>query len=432
MSNLEFFIKNANKLDETSKKANMKAASVIDTAVKDAIDSKTGSIGAFENVVAFTNALDRDGLKETVAVLDGFIRKAQVELWPSANDRDDKYDAKANNASNLYTSLDNQPKLDDVEPVLDTMKGSGHSLLTRHSPDYPGVPLMRVRDGVYQDMMTRKVYDFNRGFVSETGLVYPGGSTQYQTPNADQYLGFQQVFESKSLSTRPRTASLLKSAFFKYLSAAKKDEEEALQELDFAKLMDDEFLSDLYDHDDELDTGNLDLSPESDLEDEEDDEVSELIRQLHKEHKKHQRDIAKNEQQGQVEAPESGGMRAGEDPDYLGSLRSQPLSEEQMFEQADALRRAENLFKSMVNHMTSTSFIPAQTTDEVPTTPKEWLKKRIEKNMGAGYGSQAGILGAVYDYMTQVMNVDPESISRDVWKALEMLFVSPKEALDFA
>jgi len=139
---------------------------------------------------------------DSAKILDIVLAKAQ-ELWPSAHDRDEKYDFKANNAQTLFQSLNDQPKLEANESVLETMKGEALSLLTRYSPDYPGVPLMRVSDGVYQDTMTRKVYDFNNGWVGESGQRYPGGSIANQTPAASNYLGFQQALETKNLRTRP-------------------------------------------------------------------------------------------------------------------------------------------------------------------------------------------------------------------------------------
>lgn len=203
----------ANLLDAVGDKDHLRAANAVDMALQEAqravaMDSSLNpSAFALEKVATFSSIMDFEGHVRTANILDNLLKTAS-ELWPSANDRDSKYDSKANNAKSLYRSLENQPKREPVEPVLETMKGNAVSLLTRHSPDYPGVPLMRVSDGVYQDMMTRKVYDFNRGFVSETGVAYPGGSVANQTPTTDQYLGFQQVFESKSLRSRPRSANI--------------------------------------------------------------------------------------------------------------------------------------------------------------------------------------------------------------------------------
>lgn len=60
------------------------------------------------------------------------------------------------------------------------------SLSTRYSPDRPGVQARRVSDGVYQDPITNKVYDWNEGFTSETGSKFYGGHVALQTDFSEQ------------------------------------------------------------------------------------------------------------------------------------------------------------------------------------------------------------------------------------------------------
>lgn len=180
------------------------AANAIDMALVEASSQKGDEyVNALANLARYATMFDLDGKVKLAKTLDVVVKLA-VDLWPSAHDRNEKYDAKANNADSLFQALKDQPKLDKNESVLENMKGEALSLLTRYSPDYPGVPLMRVSDGVYQDIMTRKVYDFNYGWVGESGQRYPGGSVAHQTPTASQYLGFQQAFESNHYRSRPR------------------------------------------------------------------------------------------------------------------------------------------------------------------------------------------------------------------------------------
>tara|TARA_B100000131_G_scaffold322185_1_gene375286 strand:+ start:4093 stop:5106 length:1014 start_codon:yes stop_codon:yes gene_type:complete len=57
-------------------------------------------------------------------------------------------------------------------------------LSTRYSPDRIGVQAMRVpgsNGGVFQDPYTKKIYNYNEGFTSETGRVFPAGSAAFQT-----------------------------------------------------------------------------------------------------------------------------------------------------------------------------------------------------------------------------------------------------------
>jgi hypothetical protein len=198
-----FLIKAASHFRQIKNSEAVLASNAIKVAIKEASE-QDGPLfnNALENIAAFATILDFDGHVKAASLLDIVIKNAQ-ELWPSANDRDERYDAKANNAKTLFRALENQ-KTEDVEPILSTMKGTALSLLTRYSPDYPGVPLLRVSDGVYQDVVSRKVYDFNRGWVSESGEKHPGGSIAHQTPTSSDYLGYNQIFDSSRLRTRPR------------------------------------------------------------------------------------------------------------------------------------------------------------------------------------------------------------------------------------
>jgi hypothetical protein len=55
------------------------------------------------------------------------------------------------------------------------------SLSTRYSPDRVGVQARRVADGVYQDPITNKIYDWNEGFRTEDGETFSGGGLSLQT-----------------------------------------------------------------------------------------------------------------------------------------------------------------------------------------------------------------------------------------------------------
>lgn len=55
------------------------------------------------------------------------------------------------------------------------------SLSTRYSPDRVGVQARRIADGVYQDPITNKVYDWNEGFKTEDGSIFNGTDISLQT-----------------------------------------------------------------------------------------------------------------------------------------------------------------------------------------------------------------------------------------------------------
>ncbi len=55
------------------------------------------------------------------------------------------------------------------------------SLSTRYSPDRVGVQARRISDGVSQDPITNKVYNWNEGFTTEDGETFHGGQVSLQT-----------------------------------------------------------------------------------------------------------------------------------------------------------------------------------------------------------------------------------------------------------
>lgn len=78
-----------------------------------------------------------------------------------------------------------QTKLYDLSPehpaIDKTVRYVSRSLSTRYSPDRPGVLARRVSDGIMQDPITNKVYDWNEGFKTEGGEDFPGGHVALQT-----------------------------------------------------------------------------------------------------------------------------------------------------------------------------------------------------------------------------------------------------------
>lgn len=67
---------------------------------------------------------------------------------------------------------------EDTDP---TVRRYDRSLSTRYSPDRVGVQVKRISDGVYQDPITNKIYDWNEGFTTEEGDVFNGHRVSLQT-----------------------------------------------------------------------------------------------------------------------------------------------------------------------------------------------------------------------------------------------------------
>ncbi len=80
---------------------------------------------------------------------------------------------------------DNSSKVYDVGPEHKksdkTVEPFSRSLSTRYSPDRVGVQARRISDGVYQDPITNKTYDWNEGFTTDDGEQFGGGRVSLQT-----------------------------------------------------------------------------------------------------------------------------------------------------------------------------------------------------------------------------------------------------------
>jgi hypothetical protein len=79
-------------------------------------------------------------------------------------------------SSKLYgVGIPDKVKTDISNRVFD------RSLSTRYVPDKPGISARRIADGVYQDPITNKTYDWNEGFKTEDGETFSGGGVSLQT-----------------------------------------------------------------------------------------------------------------------------------------------------------------------------------------------------------------------------------------------------------
>lgn len=54
-------------------------------------------------------------------------------------------------------------------------------LSTRYAPDMPGVSALHIGDGVYQNPITKQVFNYNEGFKTPDGRTFPPGSATLQS-----------------------------------------------------------------------------------------------------------------------------------------------------------------------------------------------------------------------------------------------------------
>lgn len=193
---LEFIIKTASVLDATNSEVSVKAATLVDMAVKDAMGSKDPYVNTLQNLYVFAGIMDYEGQDKVADQLTNVIKVAVMDDRPM-------YDTKKHKEEAYFTKLEREVS-EPMAPSRESLVQKSDSLSTRHSPELPGVMMMRVADGVYQDPVTKKVYDFNKGWVTEDGEKYPGGSVSNQTAFSGDFVHFPRVFESNVLMNRPR------------------------------------------------------------------------------------------------------------------------------------------------------------------------------------------------------------------------------------
>lgn len=177
-------------------------ANAMDMAIQESISSSDPFTNSLQCLITYANIFDADGNGELADAVDAVLESLNYKLSKLAATREELYDSKANNKATLFNSL--LEEINKVEPVYEGLVGGDTTLATRNSPDHPGVMMLRISDGVYQDVMSKKVYDFNKGWVDEKGVKHQGGSVANQTPIYNQYLYMPQIFESKHLNSRTR------------------------------------------------------------------------------------------------------------------------------------------------------------------------------------------------------------------------------------
>jgi hypothetical protein len=207
--NVDNLVEIANWLDQhaasnaaVDSKALSMAANAIDMAIQEVTASEDPFSDAIKCMIVYANILDADGHIKAASALDAVLQTINNKFAKTAATREELYDSKENNKATLFNSL--LAEVENVEPIYDGLQGTATTLATRNSPDHPGVMMLRLSDGVYQDVMSKKVYDFNKGWIDEKGVKHPGGSVSNQTPIYNQYLYFPQIFESRHLTSRPK------------------------------------------------------------------------------------------------------------------------------------------------------------------------------------------------------------------------------------
>jgi hypothetical protein len=181
------------------------AANAIDMAIQEGNDPSDPFDSAVKCLLVYANILDADGQTNAVGTIDAVLETMATKIERTAaatSAREELYNNEKHRKDTMFNAL--MAEIEKVEPIHEGLGGHADTLATRNSPDHPGVMMLRISDGVYQDIMSKKIYDFNKGWVDEKGNKQSGGSVAHQTPIYNQYLYMPQIFESRHLVDRPK------------------------------------------------------------------------------------------------------------------------------------------------------------------------------------------------------------------------------------
>lgn len=172
----------------------------------------------FARLSDLADRLDKLGASEHADSIDAFVLKYAGDIVPDVlewqdgdkdSERSKRYDAEYHHALQVREPKSSQERVDlegREEHHIDTFESSKATkkeaaphgaLQTRYSPDLVGVQLARVGDGIYQCPLTKKMYDFEKGYVDMDGDYHPGSSVAAQTPDATGYNTPHRMFDSR-------------------------------------------------------------------------------------------------------------------------------------------------------------------------------------------------------------------------------------------
>ena len=156
------------------------------------------TIAAPKNAVAQAKQMKEDEVNELAAKyrsdkVDELYHKPKKELH------------EMHGFADMAKALDSQVK--DFRPLEAPLQ-------TRYSPDMPGTPMVRITDGVYQDVTTGKIFDYANGYTTAKGNKVPGSSVANQIRD----LGDQRHQSSSMFETRDNILN-------RYVSASSNDQQ---------------------------------------------------------------------------------------------------------------------------------------------------------------------------------------------------------------
>lgn len=149
----------------------------------------------------FANVFDRDGLHKAAEEIDKSL--SLVAKMPNDSKKMEAlYDSEKRNERLFITAPETLNRKVRADPTLGGLIEMSPQLSSRYCPDYPGVQMLRVTDGVYQCSMTGKIYDFNNGWTSDiTGKSYSGSKVTAVLPTDPIVTTFNRILNDHSDTT---------------------------------------------------------------------------------------------------------------------------------------------------------------------------------------------------------------------------------------
>lgn len=139
------------------------------------------TIAAPKNAVAEAKQMKEDAVNELAAKyrsdkIDELYHKPKKDLH------------KMHGFADMAKAVDTQVK--DFRPLEAPLQ-------TRYSPDMPGTPMVRITDGVYQDVTTGKIFDYINGYSTAKGNKIPGCSVANQIRDLGDQRHQSGMFETR-------------------------------------------------------------------------------------------------------------------------------------------------------------------------------------------------------------------------------------------
>lgn len=194
---LDQLVKAAAELDEINTQDAAQAVEGIEAVLLGCSAGIINNAAVLEQLTKVANHLDDNYKHGAADLLDKIVLAFEYKITPRSESRAPLYDAAEHNKSQMWEQTKREISENRKQNAVETHRPIALTLKTRYSPELPGVQVYHVADGVQQDSITHKIYDWNTGFTLQDGTKIPGGSVANQTPALSQYSGMSRLFDTR-------------------------------------------------------------------------------------------------------------------------------------------------------------------------------------------------------------------------------------------